>query len=131
MALSILLCTILITTILSTKGKVDPPIVANTNNGGQLRYYIMDNGVQKLQKYFLKKGDKIAVIIKGTQKKKKVTFTRTYTCGELTQGFHLNAPFLAFNEVDSTNPTKHKVEHTDLNKYLKKVWEWKSHWWSK
>eukprot|EP01083_Nonionella_stella_P185223 674791_1 len=130
MALSILLCTILITIILSTKGKVDPPIVANTNKGGQLRYYIMDNGVQKLQKYFLKKGDKIAVTIKGTQKKKRVTFTHTYTCGVLTQDF-LKVRFLAFDEVDSTNPTKHEVKHTDLNKYLKKVWEWKSHWWSK
>eukprot|EP01084_Bolivina_argentea_P277453 473680_1 len=102
MALSILLCTILITTILSTKGTVDPPKVAYTNKGGQLRYYIMDNGVQKLQKYFLTKGDKIAVTIKGTQKKKKVTFTRTYTCGELTQDF-LNVWFLAFDECGNGN----------------------------
>eukprot|EP01083_Nonionella_stella_P199538 731608_1 len=127
MALSILLCTILITIILSTKGKVDPdpPRV-----GGKSKLIYTDSG-GKLQEYFLEKGDKIEVTIKGTQKKKRGTFTRTYTCGELTQGFHLNAPFLAFNEVDSTNPTKHKVKHTDLNKYLKKVWEWKSHWWSK
>eukprot|EP01083_Nonionella_stella_P104160 298162_1 len=114
MALSILLCTILITIILSTKGKVDPPIVANTNNGGQLRYYIMDNGVQKEIKKLIKEGDTIAVTIEGTQKKKKVTFTRTYTCGVLTQDF-LKVWFLAFDEVDSTNPTKHKVKHTDLN----------------
>eukprot|EP01083_Nonionella_stella_P080285 220588_1 len=110
MALSILLCTILITIILSTKGKVDPdpPRV-----GGKSKLIYTDSG-GKLQEYSLEKGDKIAVTIKGTQKKKRGTFTRTYTCGVLTQDF-LKVWFLAFDEVDSTNPTKHEDKsHKDL-----------------